>query len=129
MQAQHLSDGSLVMTGGAHPKGIGQWLHLTFKSSRQIKSARLAVIGATAKGHMMKANPSQGADSSMTQDVTVLFSAGSGGTSLADVWVPEITAVESIELRSAIYSDGSVWQASGAACQVRPDPFMLVTSR
>lgn len=48
MRAQHLSDGSMVRTGSVHPKGIGQWLHLTFTSpeSKQIASARLTVRGA-----------------------------------------------------------------------------------
>ena len=132
MRAQHLPDGNLLKSGSGHPKGMGQWLHLTFTSpeTKQIASALLTVRGATPKGRVMKAEQGQGGDANATQSLTVSFSAGPDRTATADLWVPGMTAVETIELRSVEYSDGSNWKLAGSTtCQVKPDPLMLITSR
>ena len=133
MRAQHLSDGSLVKTGKpAHPSGIGQRLHLTFKNpdSKQIASARLTVRGVTPKGRVMQAMPAQGGSSDATQSLSVTFSPGPDQSATADLWVPGMTAVESIALESMMYSDGTTWKAAdGMACRVRPDPLMLISVR
>lgn len=133
MRAQHLSDGSMVKTGKAqHPAGIGQRLHLTFTNpdAKQIASASLTIHGVTPKGRVMRASPAQGDSSEATRNMSASFSAGPDGSATADVWVPGMTAVESIELDSVAYSDGSTWKvADGARCRITPDPFMLVTGR
>lgn len=78
----------------------------------------------------MKAGSGQGGESEAARDLTVRFSAGEDRSALADLWVPGMTAVESIELQSAEYSDGSIWKlAGGMACRVKPEPFMLIAGR
>lgn len=133
MRAQHLSDGSLVKTGKTqHPAGIGQRLHLTLKNpeSKQIRSAELTIHGVTAKGRVMDALSSKGDSSDATQNMSVRFLTESDGSATADVWVPGVTAVQSIALDSAVYSDGSTWKAAdGMACRVTPDPLMLISGR
>lgn len=132
MRAQHLSDGSVVKTGSGHPKGMGQWLHLTLTSpeTKQIASALLMVRGVTPKGRVMKTESGSGGDADATRSVRASFSAGADRTALADLWVPGMTAVESIALQSVEYSDGSIWRlAESTNCQVKPDPLMLITSR
>jgi hypothetical protein len=133
MRAQHLSDGSLVKTGKpAHPPGIGQRLHLTLTNpdSKQIASARVTVHGVTPKGRVMQAMPAQGGSSDATQSLSVTFSPEPDQSATADLWVPGMTAVESIALESMMYSDGTTWKvADGMACRVRPDPLMLISVR
>jgi hypothetical protein len=133
MRAQHLSDGSLVKTGKApHPAGIGQRLHLTFTNPdpKQIASASVMIHGMTPKGRVMQAASAQGGSSDATQSLSVTFSAGPDRSATANLWVPGMTAVQSIELESMMYSDGSTWKpADGIACHVTPDPLMLITSR
>jgi len=133
MRAQHLSDGSLVKTGKpTHPAGIGQRLHLTFTNpdSKQIASARVTVHGVTPKGRVMQASSAQGGSSDATQSLSVTFSPGPDQSATADLWVPGMTAVQSIKLESMMYSDGSTWKAAdGKACRVTPDPLMLISIR
>jgi hypothetical protein len=124
MRIQHRSDGNLVRTQSAHPKGAGQRLHITLAGldSKQIVKATLTVYGLSAKG--------QDTSSEMTQTATVPFAASANGGFSADFWVPGMTAVQLIDLKSIQYSDGSTWKlADGQTCQARPDLFMLVSSR
>ncbi len=113
MRAQHLSDGSLMKAGGArHAAGIGQRLHLTLGNPRgqKIASAGLAVHGYTPKGRLMQASPMEGGGADATRSLTISFSAGEGDTVSADLWVPGMTAVQSIEVKSVTYADGSTWK-------------------
>ena len=130
MHAEHQSDGNVVKVGFAHPKGVGQWLHLTLagRDSRQIASARLAVRGMTAEGHMAETRGSKAATSIQTFHVP--FSEDANQSASADLWVPGITAVERIDLEAVAYSDGTTWTPAGRmSCHVAPDPLMLITSR
>ena len=133
MRAQHLSDGSMVKAGeAAHPAGIGQRLHLTLRNqgSRQIAGATLTIHGTTPKAHAILLASAQGGPSDTTQNMSVSFSRGPDGSVSADLWIPGMSAVQSIELDSLEYSDGSTWKlADGNACRIAPDPFMLISER
>jgi hypothetical protein len=133
MRAQHLSDGSLVKTGkAAHAAGIGQRLHLTLKNpdAKQIASASVTIHGMTPRGRVMQASSTAGNSSDATRQMSVSFSTESDGSATADLWVSGITAVQSIELDSVAYSDGSTWRvAAGDACRITPDPLMLISGR
>jgi hypothetical protein len=134
MHAQHRSDGNLVRTETAHPKGTGQWLHLTLtgRNAKEISRATLTVEGMSAKGRLQNAASGERLNSSqeMTQTSTVPFAASGDGSSSADFWVPGMTAVQLIDLKSIEYGDGSIWKiADGQSCRVKPDLMMLVSDK
>jgi hypothetical protein len=132
LHAGHLSDGNLVQTRSAHPKGVGQWLHLTFTStdSRQIATATFTVRGHSAKPRATLASSDPANSSDAVQDFSIPFTAGANRTAAADLWVPGMTSVQTIDIDSVAYSDGttSVFR-NPLACRVTPDPLMLISSR
>jgi hypothetical protein len=129
IQASHLSDGNVVKTSTNHPKGVGQWLHLKLHSpdERTIASATVNLRGWTAKGRTAKVGSSDDAFLG-ARTLTVPFALDADRMSSADIWVPGLTAVVSVELLSVKFSDGSTWTpVQGHACRVAPDHLMLVT--
>jgi hypothetical protein len=132
LKAQHKADGSMVRTGSAHPKGVGQWLHLTLASpqGKQVTSAIIKVHGFSGTPHVTDTSSNASHSSSGTErTLTVPFTAA-GQAAEADVWVPGMTAVETIDLDSVSYADGAVWsQAGGAGCRITPEPFMPIAGR
>jgi hypothetical protein len=71
---------------------------------------------------------STGDDSDSVLKLPVEFTAGDNKDVFADLWVPGMTAVHSIELNSVTYADGSAWKLpAGPACRTIPDPMMLVS--
>ena len=132
MYAGHLADGAMVKADNAHPKGIGQWLSLSFVSldQKEIAGARLQVEGIRPNGHATQAFSGGISPYQAVQTLDVAFSAGPNHAALANIWVPGMSAVNRIELISMDYGDGSNWKiGSGASCHVAPDPMMLITSR
>jgi hypothetical protein len=132
LHAGHLSDGNMVRTGTAHPKGIGQWLSLslTGPDEKQVARARLTVQGLTPKGHVSQTRSVGTASLNAEQTFNVAFSSGPQSVAIANLWVPDMSAVERIDVQSIQYSDGSTWKlADGQTCQVKPDLFMLVASQ
>ncbi len=131
MQASHLSDGSMIKTDTAHPNGPVQRLRLALTSpdSRSITSATVNVRGWTARSRMQRAAKGK-SDVLPVRRLTVPFRAGTERTAAANVWVPGLTAVSSVELASVTYDDGTAWiPAQGRSCQVIPDPLMLISNR
>ncbi len=131
MRAQHLAYGDMVKTGDAAPapKGPGQRLQLTLGSAaaRQIVRATMTVHGLSPKSRVWRATPAQGASSDTVRTLTVPFSRGASGIATAEIWLPGFSAVEAIDLKSVVYTDGSTWSlADGATCRIAPDPFMLI---
>jgi hypothetical protein len=130
VRASHLADGRTIKAGTAHPKGLGQRLHLTLTSpdSRSIASATVNVRGWTAKGRIEQTGKDESAVLPM-RTLTVPFTAGADRTASADVWAPGLTAVSSVELISVAFEDGTTWTpAQGKTCQATPDPLMLITN-
>lgn len=125
LRAQHMPDGDLVKTGVAHPKGIGQALHLTLSdpASRQIAEATIHLRGFTPKGRPSQIAPEPKGTATRRQ----LVHFPPGPNQYADIWVPGLSAVISVEVVSATYADGSRWTPSGThSCRVTPDLFMPV---
>ena len=131
LRARHLAYTDMIRAGEATPKGPGQRLQLTLGSAaaRQIVRATMTVHGLTlnSNGHVWRTSPRQGVSSDAVRTLTVPFSKGANGVATAEVWVAGFTAVEAIDLKSVVYTDGSKWSlADGATCRIVPDPFMLV---
>lgn len=125
-EARHLADGEMVETAAKHGKGRGQALHVTLTSpdKRAITGATLKLNGWTGMSRMQPANQSAARAFRILQTP---FTAGAGRTANADVWVPGLTAVDSVELLAVTYADGSAWSpAAGKSCRVTPDPLMRV---
>lgn len=129
--ARHLSDGSMIRTanghGRTHPKGLGQWLHITLHTSRGAV-ATLAVHGYSNKARMTETN--MGGSPDAVRTVTAYLTPAPNGEAGGELWAPELTAVSSIDLISLSYDDGSSWNAKdGQRCRVTPDPLMLISGR
>jgi hypothetical protein len=128
LRAQHLADGGIVKTGTAHPKGLGQWLHLTLANPKSgwIAEATITVHGFSDKARVTQ-TLSSGNSSDAASTLTVHFSDATEKAAATDRWVPGMAAVQTIDLSSVTYADGSVWKLSGHEdCRVAPDPLMLV---
>jgi hypothetical protein len=126
LSARHLSDGSVILTSRSHPKGLGQWLHVTL-NIQQGAIATLAVHGFS--NHARMTETSLGSSPDAVRNVTV-YLAPAQGQAGGSIWAPELTAVASIDLVSLKYDDGSSWSAQdGHTCRVTPDPMMLVSGR
>ncbi|HUB53343.1 MAG TPA: hypothetical protein VL986_14405 [Terracidiphilus sp.] len=131
LNVQHLPDGSMIRTSHGnerpHPSGIGQWLHINIMTPT-VATATLLVHGYSDKGRMTQTDSKGGPDA--TRTVTVTFPETANGQSTGSVWVPGLTAVDSLDLTALTYVDGKTWSAqSGHTCRVTPDPLMLISGR
>ena len=131
LNVSHLADGSIIRTGNgtgsAHPKGIGQWLHITVMTPT-VSTAQLLVRGFTDKPRVTQSAGKNGPDAERT--VTISFGDRPNGEAIGDVWAPGLTSVDSINLISLTYRDGTQWSApSGHVCSVTPDKMMLISGR
>jgi hypothetical protein len=132
MRAQHLTDGNMVKTRNAHPSGAGQWLHLTLvgHDAKQIARATLIVRGSSPKGRVTGAENNDSEPFNAVRTLAVALTENADHSAAADLWVPGMTAVQRIELKSLVYSNDSSWRVGdGTSCRVTPDPLMLITSR
>ena len=138
LRAQHLADGGLVRTRSgvsqesAQTEGPGQRLHVTVTNpnSREIRGATITVHGYSNKPRVTQALSSGQEASDASWTTTLSFAGAQGKTESADVRVPGMTAVETIELKTVAYADGSVWRFTGCeSCRVTPDPLMLVSGK
>jgi|HubBroStandDraft_1064217.scaffolds.fasta_scaffold48880_2 hypothetical protein len=131
LNVQHLPDGSMIRTSHGndrpHPSGIGQWLHINIMTPT-VATATLLVHGFSDKGRMTETKSKGGPDA--TRTVTVTFPETANGQATGNVWVPGLTAVDSIDLTALTYINGSTWSApSGHTCHITPDPLMLISGR
>jgi len=129
-QAQHKADGSMVQVGNAHPRGLGQWLHLVLRDTRPLAKATVTVYGYTNKARMTQAGTVGGNRGDAVRTMTVTFAAQPDGTAAGELWAPGMTAVLRIDLDSVRYADGAARSFTDQqTCHVVPDPFMLVAGR
>ncbi|HWG19315.1 MAG TPA: hypothetical protein VG225_02215 [Terracidiphilus sp.] len=143
MRAEHGTGSGLVMTRDDHgkqavppgkdhgymAKEISQQIHLTLTNplNRKIAAARVTARGLTARGRITKTLSTGDDGSNVTRTVDVKFSSADGRNVSADVTFPAFTVVNSIQMESITYADGSVWKLDDAqTCRVVPDPLMLV---
>jgi hypothetical protein len=131
LRAQHIADGTMVNTRDGKKQETTQRLHLSFsKASHPIARATVNVSGWTMESRFEQTvtrSAKNGTGQNPMAVRTVTAQVTDGG---ADVWVPGLTGVSSIELVSLEYADGSTWTPSGAdSCRFTPDPLMLIAGR
>lgn len=103
------------------------YLTLTGKSSAQISKAVVTARGLTAKNRVIPALSNEGYASDITKTLSLTFSPGSGRAVSTNLVLVGFTSVNSLELDSVTYSDGSTWRfTSSQGCRVAPDPLMLI---
>ncbi len=134
VHAQQSSTATAMEVDSSRPKGLAQLLHLTL--AKQPDSSRIARATVTVRGLLPKTRATLtpmtlGSDpSDATRTLDVAFPAGSDKNASADLWVPGMSAVYSIDLVSVTYADGSTWKlAAGKTCHTPIDGVMLVGGR
>jgi len=133
VQARQAASWNRMEVGNDHPKGPAQRLHLTLVNPKpkQITGATVTVRGLTPKTRVTltpMAVDSAPSDAAKTLNVT--FPDGTGKEVSADLWVPGLSAANSIDLTSVTYADGSTWKlAAGHTCHATIDGFMLIGTR
>lgn len=131
LRAEHLADGTMMEAGQAHPPGIGQSLRLAFTSpdARQIVRAQITVHGLTEKPRGMPVLSDSRQPPDATRTLAVRLTAP-GKAATAEIWVPDMTAVQAVDLDSVTFTNGLSWRpAPGQSCRVKPDPLMLIQNR
>jgi hypothetical protein len=138
VRAQQFSAANEMKVDQNRPKGLAQLLHLTLANPPDSRVARATV---TVRGLLPKTRATLtpltlGADASdAAKTLEVAFPAGTdpAGTdkaASAELWVPGLSAVYSIDLVSVTYADGSTWTANTArTCRTPIDGIMLVGAR
>ena len=133
MRAEYGMDGGLkAVKDGALHRGPGQQLQLTLDNSKltAISAIRITVHGWSGTGRTLPAIKANSSYATASRTLDLALSIGANETADTDVWVSGLTAVDSIDLESVSYSDGSSWKSSDSqACRIMPDPMMLISSR
>ena len=139
MRAEYGTGGGLqAMKGGATHSGIGQQMQLMLDNPKPaaISAIRITFHGWDGTGRTLPAEStapaveanSSYANASRTLDLTVSIDPQKSADML--VWVSGLTAVDSIDLDSVSYADGSNWEPQGSqACRIVPDMTMLISNR
>lgn len=113
-------------------KGIGQKLYLTISNpdSKHITRGTVIVHGLTDKGRVTQTLSNQNAPSEISKTLTVKFSAESNKADSGYLWAPGMTSVQSVDLKSVTYADGSTWKhGTSESCRFHPDGVMLIDQR
>jgi hypothetical protein len=103
-------------------------------TGKRILSAAITAIGYGApKGAMTleaKKSTAPGAPSrpSLTRTLTVKFQPDDNNTVSGDFRLAGFVQLETIELNSVTYDDGSIQSFDTSICRVTPDPLMLVST-
>jgi hypothetical protein len=102
---------------------------LTNRRPGQIVAANLTAHGRKGKGQVVPAIASRAAgdssDTATTMDVS--FASSPDGSVTTNLILAGFSYVTFIELNSVTYADGATWKfAPRDACQVAPDPLMLI---
>lgn len=133
MRALQGSGGGLVAVRGAQPQeGPAQRIHLILDNPKagKVVSARMMVRGLSPKSRAVETLTNQGRRPDMTRGIEARFLPDGANSVATDLVLPGFTAVNSIELKSVTYADGSTWTVSATdACRVTPNPMMLVSGR
>lgn len=111
--------------------GSGQATHLILadRQSKQIESATVAARGLSVRGKIM--NAESGPDSfDWTRTLQVHFNEQAGDETSADVWLPGMTAVQTLQIDSITYTDRAVWKMETAnSCRISPEKFMRIAQQ
>jgi hypothetical protein len=129
LHARNAGGADMWKVNGVPISGPAQMLHLTVTNpdSRQVVAINVTVRGFTDKSRLLPATTTQDkSDAARTLDVK--FPSEPKETT-AELRVPGLTAVTTIDLNSVTYSDGSIWKlAPGSSCRSWVDGLMLVSS-
>ena len=138
VRAQQSSAANLMQVDRSRPKGLAQLLHLTLANSGDNRVAKATV---TVRGLLPKTRPtltpmtrdSDPSDAARTIEATFPAATDAASTdkiASADIWVPGLSAVYTVDLVSITYADGSTWTASTArSCRTPIDGMMLIGAR
>ncbi len=127
-----------ILVNGApapEPPGLHMVLTLTGGRSPQISRATVTVHGLSIHGlngrwQLLQTGNAHRDSGEINKTLGAVFAPGEDDTASANLVLPDFTSVKSIELDSVSYADGSTWKpAPHRACQVAPDPFMLVDAQ
>jgi len=138
MHARH--EGGLhlrvLVKGAPVPEpGLHMVLTLTSLRSPQISRATVTVHGLSIHGlngrwQLLQTGNAHGDSGEISKTLDAVFALGEDEAASTNLVLPGFTSVTSIELDSLSYTDGSTWKpAPHRACQVAPDPFMLVDAQ
>jgi hypothetical protein len=137
LRAQQGVDITRREVGDLHPsrdlvlKDGGQLIHLlmTNPDARHIVAANVTVRGLTEKKRLVETlTTDESSDAAKTMDVR--FAPGTGKEISTSLRLPGFSAVQTVELNSVTYDDGSLWKvAAGNVCRSQVDPLMLVDMR
>jgi hypothetical protein len=142
VRAQQSSAANRMEVDQSRPKGLAQLIHLTLANpaGSQVTRAKVTIRGLLPKTRAtltpaltsmtLGADPS---DAAKTLDVafsTTPETSSADKSATADLWVPALSAVYTIDLVSVTYADGSTWTANTAkTCRTPIDGMMLVGAR
>ncbi len=122
----------LAARDGRPADGPDQRIHLilTRRNTVQVTSAHIRVKGLSGRNRTLQVLSANDAKPDRTQTIEVSFTEQDAASAAADLVLPGFTAVQSIELQSITYADGSTWRLeSRNACQVASDPLVRVGNR
>lgn len=130
---QGVWDHTIRIREGEHQQShapFGQRIFLTLVDKRpvQIVAATIIVRGLTGKNRVLQTAGSAN-DFVAARIIRATFTKQPDGSVSADIYVPGLTSVTSLELQDVSFADGSTRKFnSSSMCRVAPDPFMLVAA-
>jgi hypothetical protein len=116
----------------AHATGPAHQIHFKFTNEKlgAIAAIQLRVNGWDGVARDVPLIKTDARKTNTWKLVDVKVNIGPRKSAETDVWVRGLTSLNSIDLMSVHYADGSNWKASNtSACSVVPDPTMLISQR
>jgi hypothetical protein len=132
MNAQHRSNPSLMSARDAAPQPLAQRIHLAASGesdSSAILSIKVTVRGTTPRARILPTSQAGMSDAAMTFDLRADQANTNKANAVAsDLLLRGFTSVQTIDLESVTYADGSSWVASATrSCSITPDNLMLIS--
>jgi len=133
MHALQTGGGNLLNARDARPGEFSQRIHLILGNSAgaaRIVAIEVSVYGTSGKNRAVPTLVARGPawDARKTFDLQVNI--GENEEASTNLILRGFTSVQSINLESVTYADGSIWSPSSSrSCHIAPDPLMLVGSR
>ena len=133
MRAQQRTSATGLMRAGDWKAAVpGQRIHLDVdRGPNAVTAIQITVRGTTARPRVYTAQSQQvRSDAVKSFTLTADGASADGAAISSDLLLRGFTSVQSVNLDSVSYDDGSIWTpAGGKGCSVAPDPLMLVSSR
>jgi hypothetical protein len=101
-----------------------------FGKDKSVASATVTARGLSSRSRMQNLDLIGDGSSDLRRTMKVTFTPDPDGSVSAYIDLPAFTAVNSLQLQSITYSDGSNWKlADQHMCWVTPDPMMLIAAQ